>query len=178
MNGLCVLLKWGMGLSVGVGMVMLLGCATTVKEEGQATFTPFAVVQNADEYLGKSVYWGGQVVRTINLPLSSEVEIVAYKLSRQGKPDVTSPPLGRFIAVSDGYLESVDYASGRLVSVRGQVEAVRQGKIGQSSYLFPLISVSELKLWDKDNVQTKPRISFGFSMGSGGHSGVGVGVGF
>ena len=90
-------------------------------------------------------------------------------------------PEGRFIAKKAGYLETVDYAKGRQVTVTGNFSRVRSGEVGETPYEFPILDADEIVLWpDEGERTTKPRVNFGFGVGSGGRSwgGVGIGIGF
>lgn len=71
---------------------------------------------------------GGVIVGLENLKQSTELQIIAYPLARNGRPDTDEPPVGRFIAVSAGYLESGDYARGRQVTVTGEIDRLREEK--------------------------------------------------
>lgn len=171
------LLRWVLWAGLMAG---LSACATT-GEDLPYSPTPMKVAANAGEgspFLGMQVVWGGRIAAIDNLQQSTDVQVVAYPLKRNGKPDTKSDPIGRFIAVKDGYLESVDYAPGRLLRVKGKVSGVRKGQVGQADYRFPLVTVDEITWLESPGPTVKPRVNFGFSIGSGGRSGVGIGVGF
>ncbi|MES9943072.1 MAG: Slp family lipoprotein [Candidatus Thiodiazotropha sp. 6PLUC2] len=129
------------------------------------------------------IQWGGIIIATKNLNQVSEVEILAYPLDDKGKPTTSSASIGRFIARQSGYLESGDYASGRLVTATGQFSEVRSGLVGEAEYSFPVLICDQLALWPKERearARAKPRIHFGFGASSGGSSygGIGIGIGF
>ena len=123
----------------------------------------------------------GVIVEPVNLESTTELQIIAYPLQRNGKPDLAQSPNGRFIAKIDGYLEPADYAPGRRVTVSGRVAEIRQGKVGEADYLFPVVQPDSLNLWPVESQSSgRSRLHFGIGVGSGGRTGgsVGVGVGF
>ncbi len=55
------------------------------------------------------------------------LEILAYPLDQRFYPSTRKTPQGRFLAEYPQYLETVDSASGRLISLVGTVSEVRVG---------------------------------------------------
>ena len=147
---------------------------------GIRSITPEQVSRRMTHPGSSPVEWGGVIVSLENMKQSTELQIIAYPLSQSGKPDTDEPPAGRFIAVSPGYLESVDYARGRHVTVSGNIDRLREGKVGQAAYLFPVMLTQKVRLWPKQTTGSSlpPIFNFGFGFGSGGSSSGGVGVGF
>ena len=90
---------------------------------------------------------GGVIVGLENLKQSTELQIIAYPLARNGRPDTDEPPVGRFIAVSAGYLESGDYARGRQVTVTGEIDRLREGKSGSGGLSLPVLLTQKIQLW-------------------------------
>lgn len=108
--------------------------------------SPASVAAEPDAASGE-VLWGGVIVDTRNNDADTELEILAYPLDRRQRPMTGRPPEGRFIAVADGYLESVDYAPGRLVTVLGSLEGVVEGQIGEARRVYPNVRSRSLHLW-------------------------------
>lgn len=164
-------------------MLVLTGCASAPKvaENADRSIAPaLAAVSHVDTD-GKPLQWGGVVVESRNLAKVTELQILAYPLREDGRPEVAASPIGRFIAQHPGYLESVDYRPGRQVTATGKLTEKRQGKVGDAAYTFPVLLADELVLWPQQEPrQASPRINFGLGVGSGGRSwgGVGIGIGF
>jgi outer membrane lipoprotein len=120
--------------------------------------------------------WGGVIIETKNLRDTTEVQILAYPLDKHGRPDTGKNTLGRFIAQQPGYLEGVEYGAGREVTARGRFSGIRQGKVADSDYPFPILHSEEIKLWPQRKSTSKPRIRFGVgaSSGSGGFGSIGI----
>ena len=106
-------------------------------------------MQSPDTYIGKTVIFGGTVVTTRNYEEGSEIEVIQRDLDYSDYPMNDDQSSGRFIFLYNGYLESEIYAEGRRVTGAGKVKGMREGKVGEQTYLFPVIEVEELKLWEE-----------------------------
>lgn len=147
---------------------------------GERSVTPKEAAQDITQVESVVVEWGGVIVETNNLQDSTEIQIIAYPLKDNGRPNLNQSPTGRFIAVNQGYLETADYAKGRNITLSGSISEIRQGKVGEAGYRFPLIHPNEVQLWPAQTSSgSRSRLHFGIGVGSGGrsHSGVGIGVG-
>ncbi len=163
-----------------IGILLLSACSGSMERAplGDRHLPLRTAVEHPEEVRGQRVEWGGVVVDSRNLREHSELEILAYPLSGSGRPDLEARPRGRFVALQKGYLESVEYAAGRLVTVSGPLAGLRRGSVGESRQDFPLVEISNITLWEhRQPATTRPRIHFGISGGNRG-TGVGVGIGF
>ena len=70
--------------------------------------------------------------------------------------------LGRFLVIQQGYLESVDYAPGRLVTITGQFTDTREGEVGSADYVYPVIEAEQIFLWSNNVGANQPTVHFGF----------------
>lgn len=170
-------------LSACLSLLLLVACSSTPKvaDDADRNTTPVQAATADPPLLDQRLQWGGVIVSTQNLPENTELQILAYPLKTNGRPDVTAAPNGRFIAQHPGYLESADYAAGRQLTATGALSEIRQGEVGEAAYRFPILQADELVLWPRESEgETKPRVNFGIGVGSGGRSwgGVGIGVGF
>jgi outer membrane lipoprotein len=115
--------------------------------------------------LGQHVLWGGLIIATHNLADHTQLEVLAYPLDANQLPDTSAQPLGRFLANHKGYLEPADYASGRLVTLKGTVVAPREGKIEESQYTYPVVEVTAIYLWPPQEAQeTGTQLHFGIGV--------------
>jgi len=119
---------------------------------------------------GSMVLWGGRIVAIRNLRRTTQIQVLAYPLDYYQQPDETGRPEGRFLVIKAGYLDPVDYAPGREVTVRGEVTELRQGRVGKASYLYPTITHGRIYLWPMSDVGYR-------RSGSAFHIGVGVMLG-
>ena len=136
-----------------LGGLLLSACATPPVMDAAGpdpALTPLIVTARIDPALGRRVLWGGGIVSSVNRETSTEIEVLAYPLRASQRPDDRAAPLGRFLAVWPGYLETVDYTQGRRVTVRGRIVAVRQGRVGQAAYLYPVVEAEQIYLWPQE----------------------------
>lgn len=154
------------------------GCAsnTLSKDAGP---TPAQVVASGEAR--SAVHWGGQIVMVKNLRDRTLVEVLAFPLDGNGRPRLDRPPEGRFIVERPGFLEPHDYASNRLLEVRGQLNGFTSGSVGEAPYRYPVVMGDQLILWPEPAMTSSrpatPRINFGFGVSNHG-GGAGVGIGF
>lgn len=146
---------------------LLAGCATspdfdTTKVD--RTLTPQSVIAEPEISRGRTVLWGGTILDTHNLENSTQIEVLAYPLNSSHRPALDNQPLGRFIIQQKGYLEPTNYAQGRLVSVLGSVADSQSGKVGETSYTYPVINAQQLHLWSLHDDQSNTSFHFGLGI--------------
>ena len=130
--------------------VILTACATTPKFDVNGVeidITPQRAVAEAGNLQGIEVLWGGIIIASTNLAEATQFEILAYPLASDQMPDTGEAPLGRFLALQEGYLETSDYAQGRLITVRGMLDGTHSGRIGESDYVYPVLRMHQHELW-------------------------------
>ncbi|MCU0970805.1 MAG: Slp family lipoprotein [Gammaproteobacteria bacterium] len=156
----------------------LAGCASPA---GTPVGGPAASPAQTAPAGARRVEWGGTIIAVSNQRDSTELEVLAYPLTADGRPDVAAPSSGRFIAVRPGFLEPADYRPGRLVTVAGPVVGVRQGRVGEAQHSFPAMAAESLRVWSTADTGSRvvPYGTIGIGFGSGYYgSGVGIGIGF
>ncbi len=155
------------------------GCVTPV---GPSGLTP-ANAASLGQGEGVVVTWGGVIASTRNLPQETEIEVIGYPLDRCGEPLTRGQPTGRFVARHSGFLEPSDYRSDRRITATGRIGPVREGRVGEASYRFPVLEDAVVRLWPdhdpRDTTGWTPRVRpwIGIGIGSGGYGGVGGGIG-
>jgi outer membrane lipoprotein len=145
---------------------LMLGCASTpVFDTSQVakSVTPARVIADPELNIEQIVLWGGTILQTRNLKDSTQIEVLAYPLNSSFRPELDKKPMGRFIVRQSGYLEPTTYEQGKYVTVLGKVREISNGKVGESSYQFPVIDAQKLKLWDA--AAKKGRTSFHMGIG-------------
>jgi outer membrane lipoprotein len=151
-------------------MALVLGACASVPKFDTAqvdkSITPSSAVAEISRVRGHRVFWGGTIVTSRNLKNSTELEVLGYPLDDAGRPQLDKTPLGRFLAVRSGYLEPVDYAPGRLVTIVGKLDEVREGKVGDAPYRYPIITAEQLALWPLSTSRSSdPQLHFGIGVG-------------
>ncbi|MEJ2345569.1 MAG: Slp family lipoprotein [Gammaproteobacteria bacterium] len=147
--------------------LLLTGCAVGPRLDSASVdtqLTPSRAVAMGKQVSGRRVLWGGVIVSTTNLKHSTRIEVLGYPLDRTQRPQTDAHPLGRFLVDRPGYLESADYASGRLITLTGAVTGLHAGHVGQARYVYAVVVPDHLYLWPADSERN----------GSGLHFGIGV----
>lgn len=143
---------------------LLLGaCASGPRyptEGVELAVTPQQAISEAATLRDKRILWGGMIINSTNLATQSRLEILAYPLDSNQYPQTDSAPLGRFLLFKSGYLETVDYAPGRLVTVRGLLGGTQSGMVGETRYNYPLVKSGDIYLWPRSG-RSEPRVHFG-----------------
>ena len=169
-------------LNLSVILLLLLsGCArgpTYERYGADGTLTPKSVAAAPQMATGKQVLWGGVIMQTVNLKDRTQIEVLAYPLDSDQRPQRDREPLGRFLLEKTGFLEPASYAEGRLITTVGKVAGTRAGQIDASDYRYPVIAARQLHLWSRDRRYRGSSVHIGIGASSGGHWGGGVGVGF
>jgi outer membrane lipoprotein len=149
---------------MALAVAALLGaCATAPKFDmtGVNAVTTPSDAARIDSTRGTKVLWGGVIVNSRNLESSTQLEVLAYPLDNRQRPQTDREPLGRFIVEHPAYLETVDYAAGRLITLIGTITGTRQGRIDEAAYTYPAIASEQMHLWSKSGEDSGPRLHFG-----------------
>lgn len=157
---------WSWVLIVSQLLVLTIaGCARSpVVDEGvEVAAVGPAHVLAEDGHDGERVVWGGRIVAIENLAESTELTVVSYPLQRGDRPRIRSEPGIRFIVVEAGFLEPVQYAPGRFVTVLGTVDGLAHRSVGEYIREHPVLQSERIHLWPADPAewQSGPRFSIG-----------------
>lgn len=147
---------------------MLLGCASGPKFNSTGTdlsLTPQVASEQATTVLGTRIVWAGVIVNSTNLEQATQLEILSYPLNNQQKPNLSTPPTGRFLIHKSGFLETGEYRKDRSVTVIGKIERSTSGRVGDFSYTYPVVTPEDIFLWPEGGGDSKV------------HFGIGVGIG-
>lgn len=150
------------------GSLLLGGCATPAIEIGAAdrSVTPREAAADIAKVRQRTVAWGGIILAGTNLKDSTQFEVLGYPLDDRNRPQADAAPIGRFIVVHPGYLETADYAPGRQITVVGEVTESRTGTVGEARYVYPVVATHRVHLWPKaPQERTEPSIHFGIGIG-------------
>lgn len=149
----------------GALLLGLTACASGPRYDISQVDTGLTAAQvsaSPSEHAGARVVWGGVIIITRNQPGFTEMEILSYPLDSIQRPNPRRAEQGRFVARYASYLEGVDYAPGRHITVSGKVEKVIEGKVGDAGYTFPLVQAEDVYLWPHDSRTTSsPQFHFG-----------------
>jgi outer membrane lipoprotein len=155
-------------VSLLIGSALLMsGCATPY-DIGNADpkVTPVEAAKDVAGMLNHTVAWGGMIATAKNLKDKSELEVVGYPLDSENRPNQDAKPTGRFLVIQPGYLETADFAPGRLITVVGTVTETRSGTVGEAKYIYPVVVATKMQLWPTSSAERRePSIHFGIGVG-------------
>lgn len=129
------------------------------------TVQPREVSENLEKYKSQRVLWGGVIINSRNVEQGSELEVLAYPLTRNLKPNTEKGTLGRVLAFSDGYLETLDYAAGRVVTLVGTVKGTDERLVGDAKYIYPVVVIAQIHLWPEQDAAEQSQVRFGIGVG-------------
>ena len=147
----------------------LLGaCAAPVIRDTASVVAlrPLDVQQDPARNEGAEVLWGGRIVAFDNRTDHAEIEVVSYPLARDQSPLNDAPSEGRFVLVLPGYVEALDYAVGRHLTVRGRLAGSREGLVQEHPYVYPVLRGVDVHVWPWGYMlDRRPRVSIGVGVG-------------
>lgn len=158
--------RWRIGLFL-ISLLLIAGCASSPKFDNERytqVVTPAQVSLDPEIYMHNSVLWGGMLIATTNLEKGTQLEVLAYPLQSSQRPDIDRDPIGRFLVVSPDFLEPIDYAQGRSITVIGSLNEVRTGQVGATEYQYPVVNAEQIHLWSKFVGLGAPQVHFGVGL--------------
>ena len=140
-------------LTLGLAFI-LQGCATLPKEFREIPvkkdITLSQVLSSPEIYKNSQVLWGGKIVNCLNKEDITLLEIVQFSLDLEGKPKADTISEGRFLVETPQFLDCAIYTPGKLITVAGVFKDLRDGKIGEKSYKFPVLEGKAFHLWKEE----------------------------
>lgn len=132
-------------------LLLLSGCAHVMSQEARQKADPSLTFEKLRQFpdaaVGKYAILGGEIASVTNGKGENTLEVVQFPLGRDEYPDTDRRSYGRFLAVTKEFLDPVVYKQGKMVTIFGQVQGKRSQKIGETDYVYPVISILELYLW-------------------------------
>jgi outer membrane lipoprotein len=142
-------------------VLLIAGCAS-VPAPLQGDFRTIAANEAATgNAIGALVRWGGVVIGVEPQKDRTCIQVLARPLGeRSGRPLDVDRSDGRFLACRAGFYDPEIFATGREVTVTGEVVAMTQRTIGEFDYAMPELAAGVIYLWP-------PRIDYDRSFNSG-----------
>lgn len=152
------------GLICCTAALLLGGCASVPKTISTPVVGPDVreVRANPDANIGKTVRWGGTISDVENLENRTVITVVARRLTSRGEPEGDTAAIGRFKAEVNRFLEPEEYKPGRRITVVGRVSAIRQDRIDQYVYNYPVVEVQSLYVWEEYKRYREPYPYYGW----------------
>ena len=131
----------------------IVGCAYPIsqqmREEAAKDVTFKMVLNNPSAYVGDIVIWGGIIIKTVNLKEGTQIFVLNTPLNYLGEPKRNIHSKGRFIAQTSEFLDPEIYKRGNQVTLAGVVSGEKILPLGEGSYTYPVITIKELHLYEK-----------------------------
>lgn len=149
-------------IPTALAVIIAVGCAPPFPKElldKVEQNVPFAALQKEPErFSGKLLMVGGTIVDTKNLKEGTQIEVLQKPLDGEGRPALTDETGGRFLAVTQKYLDSAVFHRGRSVTIIGEVAGSKVQPLGEIEYRYPVLTAKDLHLWSP---YSGPRFSIG-----------------
>ncbi len=134
-------------------LFIIHGCATlprSLQEIPALRDVPFSYVKNnPEQYYDVSLLWGGKIITCMNTEEGTIFEMLYLSIDSEGYPTETDASTGRFIVKSKNFLDCAVYSNGRLLTVVGTFKGLKDGKIDEMPYSFPILEAKATYLWKK-----------------------------
>jgi outer membrane lipoprotein len=114
--------------------------------------SPGDLQKNPEIYRGKLLVLGGIVINTKLTAEGSLIEALYVPVDSRGYLEEIGTSPGRIYALfpqESGILDPVIFRSDREITFAGEFAGLRQGKIDEMDYSFPLFIIRALYLWEE-----------------------------
>jgi outer membrane lipoprotein len=142
-------------------LVLLSGCAHVISKDlrtkSDPSLTLTQVRQNPEAFKGKWVVWGGEIVETVNQKDdTTQIEVFQKPLGWRGEPKDTISSEGRFLILTDQYLDPYIFRRGKKITVAGEILGNKIKPLGEMDYRYPIVSSKQIYLWPEYYYQPYP----------------------
>jgi len=132
-------------------LIVINGCTPIFSEQTKKminTDASFKSVKAAPEnYIGKTIMLGGRIAKVTNSVDGSYLEIVQFDLTSSSFPVDTFLSYGRFLAISDSFLDPMIFSRGALITLVGEIKGKRNQWLENMDYTYPLLALRDWHLW-------------------------------
>ena len=134
----------------------LTGCATPYKGTLPAELSKqvndslsFSQIKaSPEEYKGKLVILGGQILSAKRLTDSTELIILHLPLLNQREPSTElTQSQGRYIAYQEEFLDPATVPSGTRITLVGELSGAVTQKLDETDYTYPTLTIKQFKVW-------------------------------
>lgn len=147
--------RWWQGIGRMVLLIVVVGVGTgcvavlsqQVRQSADRSLSLTQLRLSPQTSLNRTVILGGNLLRTWNAPEGTWLEVLQKPLDSEDRPLLTDQSEGRFMVRCDTFLDPATYAAGRSITVAGRVLGTHTDKVGESDYVYPLLSCLEIYLW-------------------------------
>jgi outer membrane lipoprotein len=146
-------MRMGKYIRVVLLSALLSGCASypisqNLRNQSQR-LSYSQVAANPKSTRGAMVVWGGRIIDTVNDTNGSEAYVLMLPLNRNERPPNLRDGISaaRFIMVSGQTLDPATYANGCLITVAGRLDGVRNERLQNVFFRYPVLNIQQIHLW-------------------------------
>jgi len=147
-KGDCLILSYPILIAL---LLFMASCAPVISKQVRDQVRPdttfMAVLNDPERYQGQMIVLSGVIVDAKNTKEGTLLQVLQRPASFRGQPKAVDKTEGRFLSLDSRYLDVYVYATGREVTVAGEVLGKRTLPLDTTEYTYPLIRVKELYLW-------------------------------
>jgi len=151
-----------LSLAACIAVLQLAGCsppfAPELLDRVDRTVAYGELQKAPDRFTGRVLMLGGIIVEARNLKEGTQLEVLQQPLDGRGRPLETDETGGRFLVITEQFLDTAVFHRGRPVTVIGEVAGQQMRPLGQIEYRYPLLKAKDIHLWPLDG---GPRFSIG-----------------
>ena len=135
-----------------IGLLVLAAeCRSAIPKESLRQVHPEitfqGLIKDPERYKGKVILVGGQIVSTTVRESESWVEILQQPLDWKQRPQNTDVSYGRFLVRFQGFLDPAIYATGKQITVLGEVLGEKVQPLNEMEYTYAVLLPREHYLW-------------------------------
>ena len=134
-------------ISVSMVSVSCTVISRQVRSEADPPVPFRTLLEEVDEYNGRTVILGGYILETENLASETILKILQAPFRVGEEPDSRDRSQGRFVVYHNGFLDPEVYAKDRAITVAGRVMGSAVEKIGDERVPYLKIENREIYLW-------------------------------
>ncbi len=126
----------------------------------------FAQVQaNPDVYHDVQVRWGGTIINVTNQQQNTELQVLLYPLNYYGRPQISKTAEGRFLAVSQQFLDPAIYEKGTEITLMGRLQGKKAINVGKKQLEIPVVAIDNDHIWPVERPYSQYSGNYSFRSG-------------
>jgi outer membrane lipoprotein len=129
---------------------VLVSCTVISKEirsEAEPPVSFKTLVDQADQFVGRTVILGGYILETRNIESETVIEVLQVPMRIGEEPDLKDSSEGRFFVYHKEFLDPEIYSKDRVITVAGVVLGTGDKAIGDDRIRYLKIENREIYLW-------------------------------
>lgn len=149
-------------------LLLLWGCtpepviSPSLQRDLDPSVTFTQLKQAPDQYVGRLILLGGEVLSARRLEEGTRVEILQLPLGDDQEPRLDrTKSEGRFLAFKKEFLDPAALPASTRVTIAGEVTGSQTLPLDEIEYTYPTLSIKELKVWPAEESPRYPYYYYG-----------------